>query len=157
MPSFNKFQIFSQNIGRGVHNLNSNTLKVMLTNTAPNAADTVYNGTTSPPQLSGTSNAQEIAAGVGYSAGGGSVPNSSYSQSGGTATLVGDAVVFTASGGSFPSFRYAVLYDSTAGTSSTRPLLGYWDYGSSIALNDGETFSVKPNNASTGGTILTLS
>ena len=71
MASFNKFQQFVQDIGRAVLNLNTDTLKDALFNTAPNTADIKYNGTAGPPaQLQSTSNAPEISAGFGYSAGG---------------------------------------------------------------------------------------
>jgi hypothetical protein len=50
-------------------------------------------------------------------------------------------VVFTASGGSIGPFRYAVLYDDTP-TSPADPLVSWWDYGSSITLASGETFTV---------------
>ncbi len=62
MAVFNKFQNFVQDLGRGVHNLNSSTLKVMLSNSAPNA-------TTHTVKADLT----EISAGNGYSAGGATV------------------------------------------------------------------------------------
>ena len=36
-----KFNIFVQDVGRKVHNLNTDTLKIMLTNTAPVATNAV--------------------------------------------------------------------------------------------------------------------
>jgi hypothetical protein len=57
------------------------------------------------------------------------------------AKLVLADVVFTASGGSVGPFRYAVLYDDTQ-TSPAKPLIAWWDYGSSITLADTETFTV---------------
>ncbi len=115
----------------------------MLTNTSPNTADTVYNGSAGPPaQVQATSNAVEVATGSGYSAGGTLIGSTAYSQSGGTATLSGGNVVFTASGGTIGPFQYVVCYNSSGGTASTRPLIGYWNYGSSITLADGETFTV---------------
>jgi hypothetical protein len=53
--------------------------------------------------------------------------------------LTGTVVVFTALGGSFGPFRYVILYNDTA---TNDPLIGWWDYGSSITCNDGETFTV---------------
>lgn len=142
MAAFNKFNIFVQDIGRKIHNLNSDTLKDAITNTSPNAADTVYNSTTSPPQLDATSSAHEVAAGNGYSAGGTTIGSTAYSQSAGTATLSGSNTVITASGGTVGPFRYVFCYNSTSGTTATRSLIGWWDYGSSITLNSGETFTV---------------
>jgi len=140
MAAFNKFQQFVQNVGDGVMNLNSDQLFIMLTNTAPNAADTVYNA--SAAQVQPVSNAPDLSTANGYTAGGTISSGTAYSQSGGTATLSGGNVVFTASGGSIGPFRYVVMYDKTAGTSTTRPLIGWWDYGSSITVTNGNTFTV---------------
>jgi len=41
MATYNKFQDFVEQLGLGTHNLNTDTLKVMLTNTAPVATNTV--------------------------------------------------------------------------------------------------------------------
>ena len=142
MASFNKFNQFVQDLGRAVLNLNSDNLYDTLTNTSPNAADTKYNSTTSPPQIQSTSNANEIAAGNGFSAGGGQAASNAYSQTSGTATLSCNNVVFTASGGTIGPFRYVTMYDASSGTTSTRSLIGWWDYGSSITLNSGETFTI---------------
>jgi hypothetical protein len=142
VATYVKYQCFAQDVGRKVHNLHTDVLRIALTNTAPNAAThTVLADVT------------QIAASNGYSTGGNAVPNNAYSQSGGTGTLVGDAVVFTASGGSIPAFRYAVLYNDTSASDS---LIGYWDYGTNLTITDGNTFTVKENSALTGGTILTL-
>lgn len=130
MSAFNKFNAFVQDLGRKVHNLNSDTLKIMLTNTAPVATNAVDGDLT------------EITAQNGYTAGGTAVGSNAYSQASGTGKLTGNDVVFTASGGSFGPFRYAVLYNVTAGSASNRPLIGWYDYGSSISLNNGETFTV---------------
>ena len=39
-------------------------------------------------------------------------------------------------------FRYVVMYDNTA-TTPLKPLIGWWDYGSSITLSSGDTFTVQ--------------
>lgn len=140
MASFNKFNAFVENLAEKVHNLGSDTLKVALTNTAPSAANSTFSDIT------------EISAGSGYTAGGTAATISSSSQTSGTYKLVLADVVFTASGGSIGPFRYAVLYNDTP-TSPADPLIGYWDYGSSVTLADTETFTVD-FDASSG--VLTL-
>lgn len=130
MASFVKINNFVQDLGRGVHNLNSNTLKIMLTNSAPNAATHAVKA-----------DLTEISAGNGYSAGGVTVASTAYSQTSGTGNLTGTDPVITASGGSIGPFRYAVLYNDTP-TSPADPLIGYWDYGSSITLADTESLTV---------------
>ena len=131
MATFNKFQDFVEQLGKGVHQLHAagHTLKVYLTNDTPDAAlDAVK------------ADLAEITAQNGYPAGGVDIQQD-YTESGGTGTLTAVDVVFTASGGSFGPFRYAVVYNDTP-TSPADPLVCWWDYGSSISLNDGETFTV---------------
>lgn len=128
--SYNKFNVFVVDFGNKVHNLSSDVFKVALTNTAPAATNAVFADIT------------EIAAGNGYAAGGNTAADTSWSQASGTAKLVlADPATWTASGGSVGPFRYAVLYNSTQ-TSPLKPLIAWWDYGSSITLASGETFTV---------------
>lgn len=129
MATFNKFQAFVEHVAEGVHNLGSNTLKVMLTNTAPVATNSVKADLT------------EISAGNGYTAGGNTPTISSSAQTSGTYKLVLADTVFTASGGSIGPFRYAVLYNDTP-TSPADPLIGWYDYGSAVTLAATETFTV---------------
>ena len=129
MASYVKFEVFSENLAEKVHNLDTDTLMVMLTNTAPNAATNTVKA-----------DITEISAGNGYTAGGADTTNAT-SRSGGTTTVTAVDVVWTASGGTIGAFRYVVLYNDTP-TSPADPLIAYWDYGSSITLNAGETFTV---------------
>ena len=126
MASFNKFNSFVEAMAEKVHNLGSDTLKVVLSNSAPSAANTVVSDIT------------QISNGNGYTTGGTQATQSSSAQSSGTYKLVLNDVVFTASGSMGP-FRYAVLYNDTAAGDE---LIGWWDYGSSITLASGETFTV---------------
>jgi hypothetical protein len=127
MATFNKFNSFVEAMGRKVHNLHTDTLKVMLTNSAPSASNTVKTDIT------------EISAGNGYSAGGTAAGSNAYSQASGVGKLTANDVVFTASGGSIGPFRYAVLYNDTAGSDE---LIGWWDYGSAVTTLAGDTFTV---------------
>jgi hypothetical protein len=126
MATFNKFNCFVGDVGLKLHNLNTDTLKVYLTNAAPAAGNTAYN----VPADIGTQN--------GYTVGGAGVGNT-FSQTGGVGTLgIGADIVWTATGGSVGPFRYAVLYNDTA---AGKNLIGWWDYGSAITLLTGETFT----------------
>lgn len=126
MAVFNKFNSFVEAMAEKVHNLGADTLKVVLTNSAPVATNT---------QLS---NITQIANGNGYTTGGTTAALTSSSQTSGLYKLVLADVVFTATGSMGP-FRYAVLYNDTA---TNDELIGWWDYGSSITLASGETFTV---------------
>jgi len=128
MAAFNKFDSFVEALAEKVHNLGSDTLKVMLTNTAPVATNSVKADLT------------EIAAGNGYTASGNTASVTSSTQTGGLYRLVlGDPATWTASGGSIGPFRYAVLFNDSA---TNKELIGWWDYGSEVTLADGESFAV---------------
>jgi hypothetical protein len=139
MATFNKFYCFVQDVGRKVHNLNSDTLKIALTNSSPTAATNTV-----------LADISQISAANGYSSGGTAIGSTGYSQSGGIAALTGNNVTFTASGGSMATFRYAVIYNSTA---SGSPLIAWVDYGSSITLAIGESLVV---DLTTNTNILTV-
>lgn len=131
MATFNKFQSFVTAMAAGTHaaalNADTDMLKVYLTNAAPSASlDSLK------------ADLAEISAGNGYTAGGADATNAA-STSGGTITVAGTDVVFTAAGGSIGPFQYAVLYNDTP---ANDPLIGYWDYGSAITLATGETLTV---------------
>ena len=128
MASAVKYYQFVEDVGRKVHDLNADTLKIALTNTAPNVST-----------HAALADITEISAGNGYTAGGTAVASNAYSQSAGVGALTGADVVFTASGGSMATARYAVLYNDT---STGDKLIQYWDYGSSFTLATGETLTV---------------
>ncbi len=130
MASFNKFNQFVEDLAKKVHNLDTDTLKVALSNVAPVATNAVLADIT------------EIAAGNGYSAGGSAAVFVSGAQTSGTYKLVLSNVTFTASGGSIATFRYAVLYNSTPG-SPLKPLIGWFDYGTTLSITSGNSFQVQ--------------
>jgi hypothetical protein len=140
--AFNKFQDFSEQLIRGVHDFDAHVFKIALTNTAPVATNTIL------------ANITQVSAGNGYTTGG-TATTISVSETSGTTTVSGTQVVFTASGGTIGPFRYAVLYNDSA-TSPADALIGWWDYATSITLADTETFTWRPSNASPGA-ILTIS
>lgn len=130
MATYNKFQDFVEQCGKGVHQLHAagHTLKALLTNAAPSVSNTVKSDLT------------EISAGNGYTAGGEDIQND-YTESGGVGYLTGVDITWTASGGSIGPFRYVVIYNDTP-SSPADPLVCWWDYGSSITVESGESFVV---------------
>ena len=130
MASFNKFEAFTEHLAEKVHDLDLDTIKVYLTDNAPSASlDAVK-----------ADLVESLSTANGYTAGGADA-TAATSRSGGTTSVTGVDIVWTASGGSIGPFRYAVLYNDTP-TSPADPLIGWWDYGSSITLASGETFTV---------------
>lgn len=128
MASYNKFNQFVQDLANKKHDLSADTFKVMLTNSAPSAANSIKSDIT------------DISAGNGYTAGGTASTITSSTQTSGTEKWILTDVVFTASGAVGP-FRYAVLYNDTQ-SSPVKPLIAWWDYGSAVTLASGDTFTV---------------
>jgi len=141
MATYNKFQDFTEQLALGIHDWDTHTFKVALTNSAPVATNTALANIT---QISGTN---------GYTTGG-TATTIAVSETTGTTTVTGTQVVFTAAGGSMGPFQYYVLYNDSA-TSPADALVAWWDHGSAVTLADTETFTVKFNNASPGS-IFTL-
>jgi hypothetical protein len=125
--ALNKFNAFVADIHNKVHNLGSDTIKILLSNVAPVATNAVKSDIT------------EIGAGNGYSAGGTALSGVTSSQSGGTYNFKASNLTIVTASGSVGPFRYAVLYNATPVAGN---LIGWWDYGSSITLANTETFSV---------------
>jgi hypothetical protein len=131
MPTatYNKFNVFTLDLLNGVHDFDAHVFKVMLTLTAPVATNTIRGNLT------------EIAGGNGYTTGGNTTTISTSAVSGTTSKVTASDVTFTAAGGAIANFRYAVLYNDTP-TSPVDPLIAWFDYGTTVTLNDGEQLVV---------------
>jgi hypothetical protein len=125
MATFNKFNAFVENVAEGVHNLQTGQLVVALTNTLPTSANSVLADIS---QITYTNLSSR------------NITTSTSAQTAGTYKLVLTDIVLTATGAVGP-FRYVVIYNDTP-TSPADPLIGWYDYGSSISLASGETFTV---------------
>lgn len=136
MATANKFQDFTNRLCIGkVHDLNADTLEVYYSNAVPSvSADTVKadlaeitneNGYTAPEDTTNTA-----------------------SEATGTLSVVCVDVTTTASGGSFGPLQYVVWFNTTP-ASPLDPLIIWWDFGSALTVNDGESFTVD-FGASTG-------
>lgn len=128
MATFNKFHSFVEALAEKTHNLGSDTLTVALTNSSPVNTNTVLanitqisytniqNGTTTGRDLTGVTSAQTT----------------------GTYKLDANDLVLTATG-TVPTFRYVVLFNNTAANDE---LIGWYDYGATVDLLNGETFTI---------------
>ena len=137
MADFHKFNVFALQLGQGVHHLHAggDTLQIYLTNDEPSATlDAVK------------ADLAEIAEQGDYAAA--DVQND-YTETDGTGTFVCEDKTWLGGVDGFGPFRYVVLFNSNA---TDDPLIGWWDYGASITVNEGETFKVD-----FGPSVLTIS
>jgi hypothetical protein len=124
--NFYKFNDFLLRMAKGEHQLHAagHTVKVYLTNNAPNAAlDSVK------ADLAGITEEN------GYAAA--DIQND-VSESAGVVSVTGVDYEWTFTGPIGP-FRYAVLVNSSH---ANEALIGYYDYGSSLSFGNGEKFRV---------------
>lgn len=124
MATFTKINSFVEKLAEKSFNLGSDTLTVALTNTAHTSTWSQLSELTQITYTNLSSRALTI---------------SSSAQTSGTYKLVLADLVLTASGGSVGPFRYVYIYDDTA---TNDELICYFDYGSSITLADGDTFTI---------------
>lgn len=112
--------------------VSGDSFKVVLTNSTPTKAGTTVLADITP-----------ITEQNGYTAW---APTMTWAETGAGTGIwrlsIGADKTWTASGGSFGAFRYAVLYDDTPAGTPTDPVVGFWDYGSAITVNTGETFTI---------------
>jgi hypothetical protein len=123
--AFNKFYSFVEQLAEKEHNLQSDALTLALTNSAPTSGVASLTGIT---QISytGTSSSRVLT-------------GKTSAQSNGLYKLIADDIIITGNLGTVGPFQYVVLYNATH---STTGVVGWWDYGSSITLQSGETLTV---------------
>lgn len=132
MATFNKVNDFVEKLAEKAHNLGSDVLTVALSNTAPasEASNPTADGNgvlANVTQVSYTYCSSRV------------ITTSASAQTSGTYKLTLTDLVLTASGGPVGPFRYIYIYNDTA---TNDELIGYYDYGSSVTLNDGDTFTI---------------
>ena len=123
MAVFQKFNSWVEYMVEGA-NVGSDQFVVALTNSAPVNTNTVLANIT---EISYTNCSSR------------NLTTSSSAQSGGVHTVLFADLTLTATGGTVGPFRYVVIYDDTV---ASDPLVGWYDYGSSITLNSGETLLI---------------
>jgi hypothetical protein len=125
MATLTKFNVFLENLAEGVHNLGSHALTVALVPEAnpPIPTNSTLSELTQATYTFASSRVLSVA---------------SSSQTAGVYKLFINDLTLTASGGAVGPFRYVVLYNDTP-TSPADPLIGWYDYGSNITLQSGES------------------
>lgn len=113
--------------------MDADTFKAALTNTAPTKAGTQV-----------IADITQIAATGGYAVV--TLAGVTFAETAGGSGIWKfncNAFAWTASGAAFANARYAVIYDDTP-AGPVDPVVGYIDYGSSVALADGATWTWTP-------------
>lgn len=131
MASYNKFNAFAEDIAEKVHNLGSDQLAVALC-AAANAPTAGNSDLTDLTEISYTNLSSR------------NITTSASAQSSGTYKLTLADLTLTASGGSVATFRYVVIYNDTAAGDD---LIAWFDYGTNVALADGESLTVDFDDA----------
>ena len=130
-----KYQIGTEVLQEAA-NAQTDSWKLILSNTAPNVATNTT-----------AASATELGTSGGYTAGGVTCTVTTATQTGGVYKLVLAAPTsptWTASGGGF-TFQYVILYNLT-----NTQCIGYWDRGSATVLAAGDTYT--PTLDGTNGT-----
>ena len=135
MASFNKINSFVEATAKKIHNLGSDQIVIALTNTTPVVTDTQLSDIT---EIAYTFLSTR------------NVTTTSSLQTAGLYKLILVDLVLTSTGGSTGPFRYIVLYNDTA---TNNELIGWYDHGSSITLDSGDTHTTDFDG--TGG-VLTI-
>ena len=131
MATYTKFNQFVEDMAHKVHDLETDQLVVALTNTLPVATNTVLANIT---EISYTNCSVR------------NITTTSSAQTSGTYKLALTDLTLTASGGAVGPFRYVVIYND-APTVPADPLICWYDYGSSITLNDTESLQIDFSDA----------
>lgn len=124
MATFTKINSFVENLAEKQIDLSSASLTVALTNTAHTST---WDELADLTQISYTNCSSRV------------LTVTSSAQTSGTYKLVLADLTLTASGGSVGPFRYVYIYDDS---STGDKLIAYYDYGSSITLQDGDTITL---------------
>jgi len=140
MATFNKINQFVEDVAHGVHDLETDQIVVALcaSANAPVATNAVLADLTEIAYTNLSSR---------------NVTTTSSAETSGTYKLTLTDLVLTASGGSVAAFRYVVLYNDTP-TTPADPLIGWYDYGSDLTLNDTETLTIDFDDAGGALTIV---
>lgn len=128
MPTPVFFHSFIEAAMEKKHNLSSDTLKWVLTNTAPSASSNTV-----------LADITQISSGNGYTTGGATWGSVTSTTSSGVYYLNGADVTWTAGPSTMATFRWAVLYNDTAANDE---LICYLDYGVGLSYSSGSIHTI---------------
>ena len=140
MVAFNKFDNFAEDLAMAQHDLSTDAFTFVLTNTQPVATMDVLACITTI--ATGTGWSTDVALVIGDAA-----------ATGSTYRLTFDDATIEAAGGAIAAFQFVVIYNDTPATpghNRTDPLLGWYDYGSSVVLASGEKLVIDFKDSDTG-------
>jgi len=124
MATFTKINSFVEFLAEKRINLGSDQLVIALTNTAHTST---WDELADLTQVAYTNLSSR------------NITTTSSAQTAGTYKLTLTDLVLTSSGGTTGPFQYIYVYDDTA---TNDDLIAYYDYGSAITLQDGDTFTI---------------
>lgn len=126
MATWNKVNQFPEDLAHGVHDLSVDAITVALVAAAnaPTASSAVLADLVQIPYTFLSSRV---------------ITTTASDQTGGTYKLVLQDLTLTSTGGATGPFRYIALYNDSSVSNS---LLGFYDYGSNLTLNDGESLTI---------------
>jgi hypothetical protein len=135
--TFTKANDWIKNALNGTVDIDADSFKVALSNTAPasEASNPLSDGNgvvANVTQISYTNYTDDLTVDR-------VLQGITSTQTGGVYML--DSTVnftITATGGALAAFRYAYIFDDTS-TSPADPIIGVWDYGSALTLADGDS------------------
>jgi len=138
MATFTKINDFVEHVCEGAHALQSDNLRLALSATIPS-------GETSDPTADGNgllANVTQIAyTNLASDPTSRDITVNASSQTSGTYSLSLTDLTLTASGGAIAAFRYIYVFNEGT-VVLTDPLIGLYDYGSALTLNDGESLTI---------------
>jgi len=141
MATYQKFNIHAEDINEGVHNMASHQLRLALSLVAPVATNSVLTDLTeiAYTNLSGDPTSRDITL------------SSSAQSPAGTYNLTLTDLTLTAAGGAMNAFRYVSVFNLDTAVKAD-PLICFFDYGSSLTLNSGESLTIdwESNGPTTG-------
>jgi len=132
MATWTEPDILSEDIANKIHDFNSDTFRLALSNSAPVLGTTFL-----------LSNVTQIANGNGYTTvadGAGMATTLSFSRTGQVTTVSGTQAVWTATGAVGP-FQYVIWINDTP-TSPLNPAIGWINHGSAITMANTDTYTI---------------